>query len=303
MTAILSSVAINLASHPFIYVKTLIQLGHEPIAPVDGVTLFGRNAQKLPGFFTYAAYIRKTDGFFGMYKGLAPRIIQSIISSNVNASVLKVIREEKSQDEEEENDELYLQINYTIVLLAVIMVPQTAVEEIKVFAIKTSEQCLASMAAVTVSYPLHVISVRMMAQFVGQENVYRGVISSISEIYREEGFKGFFSGFVPRLVAEFMSVWLYNIVLYVTQKYIVTSIGGKKENQLYLQAVSNYIAGYITYPLNLVSNVMAVNNCGLAAGAPPNMVFYSSWQDCMASLRSEGQIRRGATLFRRFIQS
>ncbi|RDD45784.1 Mitochondrial carrier-like protein 2 [Trichoplax sp. H2] len=285
MTAILSSVAINLASHPFIYVKTLIQLGHEPIAPVDGVTLFGRNAQKLPGFFTYAAYIRKTDGFFGMYKGLAPRIIQSIISSNVNASVLKVIRGEKSQDEEEEN------------------VPQTAAEEIKVFAIKTSEQCLASMAAVTVSYPLHVISVRMMAQFVGQENVYRGVISSISEIYREEGFKGFFSGFVPRLVAEFMSVWLYNIVLYVTQKYIVTSIGGKKENQLYLQAVSNYIAGYITYPLNLVSNVMAVNNCGLAAGAPPNMVFYSSWQDCMASLRSEGQIRRGATLFRRFIQS
>ena len=43
-----------------------------------------------------------------------------------------------------------------------------------------------------ISSPFHVISVRMMAQFVGREMKYNSIIGSIVKIYKEEGVLGRF---------------------------------------------------------------------------------------------------------------
>ena len=46
--------AVTTGSHPIDLAKTLIQLGHEPIAPKSTTTFFGRPALGLPSVFQYS---------------------------------------------------------------------------------------------------------------------------------------------------------------------------------------------------------------------------------------------------------
>ncbi|XP_038020838.1 uncharacterized protein [Anas platyrhynchos] len=41
------------ASHPLLYVKLLVQVGHEPLPPTIGRNVLGKKVLYLPGFFTY----------------------------------------------------------------------------------------------------------------------------------------------------------------------------------------------------------------------------------------------------------
>ena len=67
------------ATHPLDLAKTLIQIGHEPIAPKHIKTWLGGPALALPSFlglyrglgpnFYYMEHIRRCDGFLGLYMG------------------------------------------------------------------------------------------------------------------------------------------------------------------------------------------------------------------------------------------
>jgi len=46
--------AVATTTHPLDFAKTLIQLGHEPIAPKPTRTFFGRPALGLPSVFKYS---------------------------------------------------------------------------------------------------------------------------------------------------------------------------------------------------------------------------------------------------------
>ncbi|CAI5678643.1 mitochondrial carrier homolog 1 isoform X4 [Oreochromis niloticus] len=74
-------------THPLLYVKLLIQVGHEPLPPTVGTTMFGRRVLYLPGFFSYAQHIVKVDGKRGLLRGLSPRIVSSAISTVVRSKV------------------------------------------------------------------------------------------------------------------------------------------------------------------------------------------------------------------------
>ncbi|MED6236455.1 Mitochondrial carrier 2 [Ilyodon furcidens] len=63
------------------------------------------------------------------------------------------------------------------------------------------------------------------------------------------------------------------------------------------QAVTGFFASMVTYPFGLVSNLIAVNNCGLAGGLPPYASIYPTWVDCWRHLSSEGNMSRGNSLF------
>ncbi|XP_028940661.1 mitochondrial carrier homolog 2, partial [Antrostomus carolinensis] len=69
------------------------------------------------------------------------------------------------------------------------------------------------------------------------------------------------------------------------------------EMKSYSQAVTGFFASMLTYPFVLVSNLMAVNNCGLAGGLLPYAPTYSSWLDCWSQLHREGNMSRGNSLF------
>ncbi|MGH0184750.1 UNVERIFIED_CONTAM: hypothetical protein FKN15_016029 [Acipenser sinensis] len=77
-------------THPLLYVKLLIQVGHEPQPPTAGSNLFGRKVLYLPGFFSYARHIVRVDGKRGLFRGLSPRIVSSTVSTVVRSQVKQV---------------------------------------------------------------------------------------------------------------------------------------------------------------------------------------------------------------------
>lgn len=51
--------------------------------------------------------------------------------------------------------------------------------------------------------------------------IFRGVFGSIGEIYRQNGILGFFSGLIPRLAGDILSVLLASSLSYVVKKYVI----------------------------------------------------------------------------------
>ncbi|XP_025061793.1 mitochondrial carrier homolog 1 isoform X3 [Alligator sinensis] len=158
-------------SHPLLYVKLLVQVGHEPLPPTLGRNVLGRKVLYLPGFFTYARHIVKVDGKTGLFRGLTPRILSSTLSTITRGSVKKAFPLEDMEHVSNKDD------------------MKTSLRKVMK---ETSHEMLMQCVSRVISHPLHVISMRCMVQFVGREVKYSGVFSSISRIFKEEGILGFF---------------------------------------------------------------------------------------------------------------
>ncbi|XP_066549973.1 mitochondrial carrier homolog 2-like [Amia ocellicauda] len=159
---------------------------------------------------------------------------------------------------------------------------------------KTAREMVARSCSLIVGHPFHVIALRCMVQFIGRETKYNRVFNSILTIYKEEGIMGFFAGLIPRLLGDIFSVWICK-----TPSPFINYAIFKRMN--HMGEIKNcFQAGFesiLTYPFVLVSNVMAVNNCGLAGGLPPYAPVYHTWEDCWRHLSGEGNISRGNSLF------
>lgn len=263
-------------SHPIEYAKVLIQIGHEPVPPHATKTLFGRPALALPNVFQYIAYIKRVDGFVGCYRGLGPKLCASTISS-ITYQKLYVKTAEEGIDAAEDDE--------------------TAEERRdRIFVRDLSRDVVCRTAAIVASQPFTVIAVRMMAQFVGGENKYCGIFSSIREIFHENGILGFFSGIVPRILGEITSAIIASTLTFIINSYLVND----KDLKKFTAASMAFIAGTITYPFQVVSNCMAVNNSGLIAGMPPHMPVYTSWIHCWSHLSQTNQLKRGSSLLIRY---
>ncbi|TKS76985.1 Mitochondrial carrier -like protein 1 [Collichthys lucidus] len=228
---LLLGAGVTAATHPLLYVKLLIQVGHEPLPPSVGTTMFGRRVLYLPGFFSYAQYIVKVDGKRGLFRGLSPRIVSSAVSTVVRCKV-----------------------------------KQTSHEMII--------QCLSRVA----THPFHVMSVRCMAQFVGREVTY--------------------SGLIPHVVGEVLFLWCCNLLAHFINTYAVDeSFSQASAVRSYTKFVMGIAVSVLTYPFMLVADLMAVNNCGLAAGLPPHSPVFKSWLHCWNHLSHKGHLFRGSSFF------
>jgi len=263
-----------------------MQVGHEPIPPTPSRTFLGTKVLRLPSFFQYANHIKKLDGWSGLYRGLLPRVYSSMIGTLVNNTVLQAISTK--------GDALVPIVNRE---------NKTKREELVEFAQETCMQTVAKCSALVISHPFYVISVRMMVQFVGKETIYSGLRASIREIWDNEGIAGFFSGIIPRLIGEILSLWLYRGACFLVRRYAIDSeVSRRKEVQVYTNGLFQYAAGVVTYPFTLVSNMMIVNHVGLAAGELPAMPVFSGWTDCFKHLRKTGNLWRGSSMFRRTVR-
>jgi len=113
------------------------------------------------------------DGVFGLFRGLTPRLGSSLTFNLASryfdeqlAKHAKICPEEAS-------------------------VEDTWEDGLKKTAQKIAHKSLAESAAVIVSYPLNVLAIRSMAQFISREDAYESLIGGILEIKDEEGWKGF----------------------------------------------------------------------------------------------------------------
>ncbi|KAK0096258.1 hypothetical protein PV326_005972 [Microctonus aethiopoides] len=274
---------VNTISHPLEYAKVLIQIGYEPISPKNTRTLFGKPALALPNIFQYVRYIKSVDGFTGCYRGLVPKLCAYTVSTVTNEKISESflfteifpdMRRNKDEDVDDLPDE----------------------QRIAVYKREFIKDVICKIVSIIVSHPLDVITLRTMAQFIGGETKYNGVIHSLVEVYRENGFMGYYSGLAPRLIANIATLALVSSSTYAINKYIVHD----RESRGYTSAVMTFLATTVTYPFLVVYHCMAVNNCGLAAGSLPQMPIYSSWIDCWQHLSLNNQLKRGSSLLWRY---
>ncbi|KAM9343774.1 mitochondrial carrier homolog 1-like isoform 2-T2 [Pholidichthys leucotaenia] len=268
---LLVGAGVTVITHPLLYVKLLIQVGHEPLPPTVGTTLFGRKVLYLPGFFSYAHHIVKVDGKRGLFRGLSPRIMSSTISTVVRSKVRQV--EVRSKTDE----------------------PQTSLRKVvKETSHEMVIQCLSRVA----THPFHVMSIRCMAQFVGREDKYGGMFSCIIKIFKEEGIAGFYIGLIPHMLGEVLFLWCCNLLAHFINTYAIDeSFGQASAVRSYTKCVMGIAVSVLTYPFILVADLMAVNNCGLAAGLPPRTPIFKSWLHCWNHLSAEGHLLRGSSFF------
>lgn len=134
-------------------------------------------------------------------------------------------------------------------------------------------------AGAVICSPFHVISIRMMAQFIGRETKYTSLFGSIVQIYKDEGIMGFFSGLIPRLLFDVTCVVAASTATYLVGRHFIR----EKEGRAYfgslssvrqnngrvdcsyddiLKLFSQFVCTSIFYPLNVVSTCMAVNGSG-----------------------------------------
>ncbi|XP_013769517.1 mitochondrial carrier homolog 1 isoform X1 [Pundamilia nyererei] len=258
-------------THPLLYVKLLIQVGHEPLPPTVGTTMFGRRVLYLPGFLSYAQHIVKMDGKRGLLRGLSPRIVSSAISTVVRSKVKQIDVLFKNGDQQNSLRKVVKETSHEMII-----------------------QCLSRVA----THPFHVMSVRCMAQFVGREVKYGGMLSCMVKIFKEEGVAGFYVGLIPHVLGEVLFLWCCNLLAHFINTYAVDeSFSQASAVRSYTKFVMGIAVSVLTYPFMLVADLMVVNNCGLAAGLPPLSPVFSSWLHCWNHLSNKGHLFRGSSFF------
>ncbi|XP_042905350.1 mitochondrial carrier homolog 2 [Parasteatoda tepidariorum] len=266
--------------HPFEYVKVLIQIGHEPFPPKPTRTLLGKPALGLTGAFAYMKHIKSIDGVFGLYRGLFPKLCTNFVSMSTYIIAYEKVPSLDSNKQLQQISESEL----------------TDEQKLALFAHELMKSTVARTASIIVSHPFYIITLRSMAQFVGRETKYSGIFGSLREIFNEDGILGFFSGLVPRLIGEILSMLLAASASVLINTYLVDEESAKT----YVKALMGYLAGALFYPFTVVSHVVIVNNCGLKAGMPGNMPIYSNWSDCWSHLSAIGQLKRGSSILWRY---
>uniref|UniRef100_A0A8C3BKK2 Mitochondrial carrier 2 n=1 Tax=Cairina moschata TaxID=8855 RepID=A0A8C3BKK2_CAIMO len=259
---------LTVLSQPLMYVKVLVQVGYEPLPPTLGRNIFGRQVYQLPGLFAYAKHIVKVDGRAGLFKGLTPRLCSSAIGTVVHSKVLQRYQDAEQAEPGASKKEHVSSLEQVLK--------------------ETSREMVARSAATLITHPFHVITLRCMVQFIGRETKYR---------YGARGQPWGAIGLIPRLLGDILSLWLCNMLAYLINTYALENGVSMAEMKSYSQAVTGFFASMLTYPFVLVSNLMAVNNCGLAGGLLPYAPTYSSWLDCWSQLHKEGNMSRGNSLF------
>ncbi|XP_037960393.1 mitochondrial carrier homolog 2-like [Teleopsis dalmanni] len=255
--------------YPLEYAQILIQLGYEPQPARPHTTTNGRTIMIFPNIFEYALYIYRYDGFSGCFRGVKPRILGMIIGvtfSDRLANFFTPLEKQFSSNEERRIENFKHNFRRDLVV------------------------CLSS---VIVSHPFQVIQVRMMAQFIGRETIYDSLITSIIEIYKNEGIYGFFQGLIPRMLNEIGSLLLTSACAYFINKHIVSKSFGRS----YLSGAVQFCVTHLLYPLQVVTTCMMVNGTKLLVANPPNSVVYKTWLHCLTEMDKMKQLSRGRTFF------
>lgn len=105
----------------------------------------------------------------------------------------------------------------------------------KRFELSLKRNIVIHAAGAVISSPFHVISVRMMAQFVGRETKYDSLFGSITQIFKDEGILGFFSGLIPRLLFDVTCVVVASTATYMVGRHFIR----EKEGRAYFGSLSS----------------------------------------------------------------
>ena len=86
------------------------------------------------------------------------------------------------------------------------------------------KEIMERFACILVTQPLHVVTVRAMASFVGNEQEYNGILEGLKTIYRENGILGFWSGMMPRALGEALTIAIGAGLTFLLNQYVEPSM-------------------------------------------------------------------------------
>ncbi|XP_026474363.1 mitochondrial carrier homolog 2-like [Ctenocephalides felis] len=219
------------------------------------------------------------DGITGCYRGLTPKLLGNIASVLGSEKIAEQLGLGVPPEKEDVNDD-----------------ELTDIERRKRFEKALSRDMILHISGTIISHPFQVITVRMMAQFIGHETKYCSILGSIATIYQEEGIGGFFNGLFPRLLGDIACLLFASAVTFIINKHLVQD----KETRSYVGAIATFVTSTIMYPFQVVSNCMTLHGSRLAASKPPHMPTFNNWQECWAHLKQRGELKRGSSLLWRF---
>lgn len=183
-------------------------------------------------------HIKQADGFFGCYRGLTPKLMGMVAGAFGSERVLKKLGYELDEPNDDKDDS-----------------ELTEEESYERFSKSLRKELILQASCIVISHPFQVISIRMMAQFVGKEQIYTSVWASVKEIFQQNGILGFFSGLVPKLLCDLTVIALASTTCYVVNKYYIADPG----NRSLFGGLSQFVYASILYPLNVVSTCMVVS--------------------------------------------
>jgi len=257
---------------PLYVSKVLIQIGYEPDEPIwRGRSLVcWRKGFYYPNGFKYMRNIAKREGSrMILFTGVVPRLGQGIVSNYVRNEILASLPPSTSKCPPE-------RVGYEMY-----------------------RQCVAAGAAVVASHPLLVVCNRMIASIIGGEAKYGTMTMSIKTIYNEDGLLGFFSGLAPHLISELLARVLEILLAEVIQSAGVQEKMGQQYGEFTHYMPCSIMYSFITYPFQLVTTMMTINQCGVTACSLPTMQGHNSWLHCFTNLWQRNLITRGNNIWLR----
>ncbi|VDD87688.1 unnamed protein product [Enterobius vermicularis] len=280
-------VAASSMFYPFAHVKVLMQLGYEPFPLTLGKKFgVGQDVYFLPNGISYAYK------WTFLFTGLDAHICYTLVSGAAEFFYM---------------DRYHPAYGGPPVNLARSEDELSDVESARRALRSTIRSTTARLVATVVARPFAVIMVRKVAQVVGGENKYTDVFSSVLLVGREEGPKGLFSGLVPQLISEFLTILGINGLIYVAESLLMLSRNENydsseevlRSTRMMLHWTTPLIVNTVVYPFNVVSTVMAITGSGLAASLLPYSPLFGMWQDAWHYLDTKQALNRGARFFLR----
>lgn len=260
--------------HPLAYARVLMQIGYEPINPVHGRTILGKEAHFYPNIFRYLKFIYNRDGFLGLYRGFGCSLASKMICWYATTKVDEILGPVDPVVPDEKTKATW----------------NTCIK-------KTLREVRCQSFGILVSHPFHVMAVRCMSQFIGGETDYSSynISQNFHEIIRNEGVGGFFTGLLPRWLLEIMTIVISNVLIHMMKSQL--------PNQSEMVPLYEYMAALFaqtaTYPLSVVTTVSAINRSGLQAAMINQTPLYANWQDAYRHLGKLDQLKRGSSFFNR----
>lgn len=286
--------------HPFDYVKILVQLGYEPMPAYPSKTMWGRPTMALPNLFKYLQYIKRTDGYTGLYRGVRFKIAYALVHGFVYVNATEMVKaihnsnqqiEKKKTEDGEDESTTGAKREVTGIF---------TLKQIRELLEKLMTETICKFLALGVSYPFQVMVIRCCSQFVGRETTYDTFTGAVCDIYNNSGLRGFYVGFVPRFLGECLILWTTHGLIFVVKGLLFSETESTNMIQGYVSVSINFLVTSLMYPFQLVSTVMVCNGtdaASLESSALSGRDPYVDWIDCWQHLSRIGCLKRGASLF------
>ena len=192
---LISNVATSFTFYPLVYARSLMQVGYEPLLPVEGKTAFGSRGLFYPNVFGYVKHMANQNGFASLWTGYSYRLTAILISSQVEPKVSAYF--EQINPSENPTDSPLQQ------------------------ACKKCANDVGSKVTITVAlYPLQLLTYRAIVATIGGEQLYKAPLKAVREILKSEGLLGFYSGLLPTIISEGMGITIVHALNYLFTRYV-----------------------------------------------------------------------------------